>query len=126
MAIEEKEKELELRRKQRQLEMESKLKEMRAKTELANFRDHTSLKMQEKKFQIEETAGSCNGSTFSLRLMSISIDADKNSDNKNWLDHNSDVLDIQKQNSQNAVQTAKGNTVPVTIQWLQEVVEVNH
>ena len=37
--------------------------------------------------------------------------ADKNRDNKSWLEQNSDVVDIQKQNSQNAVQTAKGNTV---------------
>ena len=43
--------------------------------------------------------------------MSISIDADKNSDIKSWLDQNSDVVDIPKPNSQNVVQTAKGNTV---------------
>ena len=43
--------------------------------------------------------------------MSISVDADKNSDIKSWLDQNSEVVDIQKQNSQNVVQTAKRNTV---------------
>ena len=111
MAIEKKERELELKRKQRQLEMEIKLEEMQAETELADLRDQTSLKMQEMKLQIEEAEGSCNGSTVSPSLMSISIDADKNSDIKSWLDQNSDVVDIQKQNLQNVVQTAKGNTV---------------
>ena len=106
-----KERELELKRKQRQLEMEMKLEEMQAETELADLRNQTSLKMQEMKLQIEEAEGSCNGSTVSPSLMSISIDADKNSDIKSWLDQNSDVVDIQKQNLQNVVQTAKGNTV---------------
>ena len=91
--------------------MELKLEEMQAETELADLRDQSSLKMQEMKLQIEESEGSCNGSTVSPSLMPISIDADKNSDIKSWLDQNSDVVDIQKQNSQNVVQTAKGNTV---------------
>ena len=64
-------------------------------TELADLRDQTSLKMQEMKLQIEEAEGSCHGSTVSPSLMSLSIDADKNSDNKSWLDQNSDVVDIQ-------------------------------
>ena len=43
--------------------------------------------------------------------MSLSIDADKNSDIKSWLDQYSDVVDIQKQNSQIVVKTAEANTV---------------
>ena len=91
-----KERELELKRKQRQLEMEMELKleEMQAETELADLREQTSLKMQEMKLQIEEAEGSCNGSTVSPSLMSISIYADKNSDIKSWLDQNSEVVDI--------------------------------
>ena len=104
MAIEKKERELELKRKKREIEA------MQGETELADLRDQTSLKMQELKLQIEEAEGSCNGSTVSPSIMSISIDADKNSDIKSWLDQNSDVVDIQKQNSQNVVQTAKGNS----------------
>ena len=96
---------MELKRKQRQMEM--KLEEMQAETELADLQDQTSLKMQEMKLQIEEAEGSCNGSTVSPSLMSIKIDADKNSDIKSWLDQNSDVVDIQKQNPQNVGQTAK-------------------
>ena len=80
MAIEKKEKELKLKRKQRQMEM--KLKEMQAETELADLRDQTSPKMQDMKLQIEETESSGNGSNVSPSLMSISIDADKNSDIK--------------------------------------------
>ena len=109
MAIQKKEREVEVKRKQRQLEM--KLEEMQAETELVDLRDQTSLKMQEMKLQIEEAEGSCNGSTVCPRLMSISNDADKNSDIKSWLDQNSDVVDIPKPNSQNVVQTAKGDTV---------------
>ena len=109
MATEKKDKVLELKRKQRQMQM--KLKEMQAETELGDLRDQTSIKMQEMKLQIEEAEGSRNGSTVSPSLMSISVDADKNSDIKSWLDQNSDVVDIQYQNSQNVVQTAKGITV---------------
>ena len=109
MAIEKKERESELKRKQRQMEM--KLEEIQAETELADLRDQTSLKMPEMKLQIGEAEGSCIGSTVNSSLMSISIDADKNSDIKSWLDQNSDVVDIQNKNSQNVVQTAKGNTV---------------
>ena len=113
MAIGKKERELELKRKQRQLEkeMELKLEEMQAETRLADLRDQTSLKMQEMKLQIEEAECSCNRSTVSSSLMSISIDADTNSDIKSWFDQNSDVVDIPKPNSQNVVQTAKENTV---------------
>ena len=67
--------------------------------------------MQEEKLQIEEAKGSRNESTASPSLMSISSDADKNSDIKSWLDQNSNVVDIPKQNSQKVVQTAKLNTV---------------
>ena len=91
--------------------MELKLEEMQAETELADLRDQNSLKMQEMKLQVEEAEGSCNGSTASPSLMSLSIDADKNSDIKSWLDQNSDVVDIPKPKSQNFVQIAKGNTV---------------
>ena len=113
MAIGKKERELELKRKQRQLEMEMELKleDVQAETELTELRDQTSLKMQEMKLQIEEAEGSCNGSTVSPSLMSLSIDAVKKSDIKSWLDQNSHVVDIQKQNSQMAVKTAGGNTV---------------
>ena len=60
--------------------------------------------------QFEKAEGSCHGSTVSPRLMSLSIDADKNNDLKSWLDQNSDVVDIEKQNSQIPVKTAEGNT----------------
>ena len=93
------------------MEMELKLEDVQAETELTELRDQTSLKMQEMKLQIEEAEGSCNGSTVSPSLMSLSIDAVKNSDIKSWLDQNSHVVDIQKQNSQMAVKTAGGNTV---------------
>ena len=93
MAIEKNERELELKRKQREM----KLEELQAEIELADLRDQTSLKTQELKLQFEEAEGSCNGSTVSPSLMSLSIDADKNSDIKSWLDQNSDVVDIQKQ-----------------------------
>ena len=98
MAIEKKERELELKRKQREIEA------MQGETELADLRDQTSLKMQEMKLQIEEAEGSCH---VSPSLMSFSIDADKNSDIKSWLDQNSDVPDIQKRKSSNPVITRK-------------------
>ena len=100
MAIEKKERELELKRKQREIEA------MQGETELADLRDQTFLKMQEMKLQIE-AEGSCHGSTVSPSLMSLSIDADKNSDIKSWLDQNSDVPDIQKRKSSNPVITRK-------------------
>ena len=88
-----------------------KLGKVQAETELADLRDQTSIKLQEMKLQIGEAEDSRNGSTVSPSLMSISVDADKNSNIKNWLEQKSDVVNIQKQNSQNVVQTAKGNTV---------------
>ena len=72
-----------------------KIKAMQAETELANLRDQTSLKMQEIKLQIEEAEGSCHGSTISSRMMSLSIHEDKDSNIKNCLDQNGDVMDLQ-------------------------------
>ena len=97
--------------KQRQSEMEMKLKAMQCETELADFRDQTSLKNWEMRLQIKEAEGFCHGSTVSPSLMSLSTDEDKNSYVKIWLDQNSIVMDIQKQNSPNDVKTAKGNSV---------------
>ena len=85
MAIEKKERELHLKRKQREIEA------MQGETELADLLDQTSLKMQELKLQIEEAEGPCNGSTVSPSLMSLSIDADKNSDIKSFLEQNSEL-----------------------------------
>ena len=53
------------------------IKAMQAKTESANSRDQTLLKKQEIKNRIEEVEGSCHGTTFCPRLMSLSIDEDK-------------------------------------------------
>ena len=105
-----KERDLELKRKQRQLEweMEMKLEELQAETELADLRDQTSLKMQEMKLQIEEAEVSCHGSTISHSLMSLSIDEDKGSSIKNWLDQNSGVMDFQNRKSQNVENAEKG------------------
>ena len=96
MAIQKKERELELESKQWEMEF----KAMQAETALANVRDQTSLKIQGMKLQIEEAEGSGHGSTISPSLMSLSIDEDKHSSVKNWLDQNSDVMDPQKQKSQ--------------------------
>ena len=112
MAIEKRGRDLELKRKQRQLEleMEMKLEELQAQTELADLRDQTSLEMQEMKLQIEEAEGSCHGSPISPSLMSLSIDEDKGSSIKNWLDQNSGVMDFQKQKPQNVENPEKGNS----------------
>ena len=72
---------------------------MQAETEFADLRDQTTLKMQEIILQIE-VEGSCLGSTVSRSLLSLSIDEDKNSSIKNWMNQNSDVNDIQKQKPQ--------------------------
>ena len=90
--------------------MEMKLKAMEAETELGNLRDQTLLKMQEMKLEIEEAEGSCSGSAISPSLMSLAIDEDKNNDFKSWLDENSVVMSIQKQNSHNVVKTLKRDT----------------
>ena len=100
MAIEKKVREL--KRKQRQLEMEEEIEALQAETNLADLRDQTTLKMEQIKLQIEEADGSCLGSTVCPGLMSLSIDEDKDSSVKSWLNQNSDVTDVQKQKSQNA------------------------
>ena len=103
-AFEKRERELDLERAQREM----KLKAMEAETELANLRDQNLLKMQEMKLQIEEAEGSC--SAISPSLMSLSIDEDKDSDIKSWLDENSVVMNIQNQISQNDMKTEKRDT----------------
>ena len=98
-----KKKNFELKRKQQQLELELEMKReaLQAETELADLWDQTSLKMQEMKLQIEEAEGSCHESTISPSLVSLSIDEEKNSTIKTWLDPSSDVADFQKQKSKN-------------------------
>ena len=65
------------------------------------YEDPESKKMnsQSKKLEAE---GSCLGSIISHSLMSISIDEDKDSRIKNWLNQNSDLTDLRKQKLQKA------------------------
>ena len=53
------------------------------------------------KLRIEEAEGSGHGSTVSPSLLFLKIDEDKHSSVKNWLDQNSDFMDLEKQNLQN-------------------------
>ena len=59
------------------------------------------------KLQIEEAEGSGHESTTSPSLMSLSIDEDEQRSLENWLDQNSDVMDPQKQKSQNVENAEK-------------------
>ena len=98
---------------------------MQGETELTDLRDQTSLKIKELKLQIGEAERSCYGSTVSLSLMPLPIDEKRTSDIKSWLDQTSDVMAIQKQNSQTVVKTAKKTLLSQAIQLLHEI-EDNH
>ena len=84
MEIEKRERELELEK--TCMEMEKKLQELQAESEIAELKRKKAFERQQMRLQIEEAEGSFRASSICPSLMSLTLEEDKNSDIKSWLD----------------------------------------
>ena len=88
MEIEKRERELELEktRRENEMEMEKKLQELQAESEIAELKRKKAFERQQMRLQIEEAEGSFRASSICPSLMSLTLEENKNSDIKSWLD----------------------------------------
>ena len=99
MEIEKKERELELEKtrremERREVEMQKRLQELQAESEIAELRSKKTFEKHQLRLQIEEAEGSIRASSICPSLMSLTLEEDKNSDIKSWLDQG--VEDFEK------------------------------
>ena len=91
MEIEKRERELELEK--TRMEIEKKLQELQAESEIAELKRKKAFERQQMRLQIEEAEGSFRASSICPSLMSLTLEEDKNSDIKSWLDQGVEGLD---------------------------------
>ena len=101
MEIEKRERELELEKTRREMErnlerqqIEERLQELQAESEIADLKRKKAFERQQMQLQIEEAEGSIRASSICPSLMSLTLEEDKNSDIKSWLDQG--VEDVDK------------------------------
>ena len=93
MEIEKREHDLKLETIRREMEMEKKLRELQAESEIAELKRKKAFERQQMQLQIEEAEGSIRASSICPSLMSLTLEEDKNSDIKSWLDQGVEDLD---------------------------------
>ena len=82
--LEELEKKQEMER--REVEMQKRLHELQAESEIAELRSKKAFEKNQLRLQMEEAEGSIRASSICPSLMSLTLEEDKNSDIKSWLD----------------------------------------
>ena len=92
MEIEKREHDLKLETIRREMEME-KLQELQAESEIAELKRKKAFERQQMRLQIKEAEGSIRASSICPSLMSFTLEEDKNSDIKSWLDQGVEDLD---------------------------------
>ena len=70
----------------REVEMQKRLQELQAESEIAELKSKKDFEMQHMQLQIEEDEGSIRASSICPRLMSLTLEDDKNSDIRSRLD----------------------------------------
>ena len=93
MEIEKREHDLKLETIRREMEMEKKLQELQAESEIAELKRKKAFERQQMRLQIKEAEGSIRASSICPSLMSLTLEEDKNSDIKSWLDQGVEDLD---------------------------------
>ena len=78
----------------REVEMQKRLQELQAESEIAELRSKKAFEKHQLRLQIEEAEGSVRASSICPSLMSLTLEEDKNSDIKSWL--NQGVEDFDK------------------------------
>ena len=109
MEIEEKRRELAVKRKQQEMELE----ELQTQLEIANPESQKTLRQQQRQLKIEEPEGSIKASSISGKLMSLAL-TDKNSDIKSLLDQGekeSDEVPLQPKRSQDQKDSSRDETL---------------
>ena len=91
MEIEKKERELKLEK--TRMEMEKKLQELQAESEIADLKRKKAFERLQIGLQIEEAEGSIRAPSICPSLMSLTLEEDKNSDIKSWLEQGVEDLD---------------------------------
>ena len=66
---------------------------MHAESEIADLKRKKAFERQQMQLQIEEAEGSIRASSICPSLMSLTLEEDKNSDIKSWLDQGVEDLD---------------------------------
>ena len=89
--LEELEKKQEMER--REVEMQKRLQELQAESDIAELRSKKAFEKHQLRLQIEEAEGSIRASSICPSLMSLTLEEDKNSDIKSWLDQGVEDLD---------------------------------
>ena len=85
--------ELELEKTRRELETDKKLQELQAESEIAELKRKKAFERQQLLLQIQEAEGSNRASSICPSLMSLTLEEDKNSEIKSWLDQGVEDLD---------------------------------
>ena len=70
----------------REVEMQKRLHELQAESEIAELKSKKTFEKHQLRLQIEEAEGSIRASSICPSLMSLTLEEDKNSDIKSWLD----------------------------------------
>ena len=96
--LEELEKKQEMER--REVEMQKGLQELRAESEIVELRSKKAFEKHQLRLQIEDAEGSIRASSICPSLLSLTLEEDKTSDIKSWLDQG--VEDFDKCFSQRA------------------------
>ena len=85
--------EIERNLERQQIEMEERLHELQAESEIADLKRKKAFERQQMQLQIEEVEGSIRASSICPFMMSLTLEEDKNSEIKSWLDHAVEDLD---------------------------------
>ena len=90
--LEELEKKQEMGR--RKVEMQKRLQELQAESEIVEMKRKKGFEKHQLRLQLEEAEGSIRASSICPSLMSLTLEEDKNSDIKSWLDQGVEDFDI--------------------------------
>ena len=95
LEIEKRQRELKIEKTKKQMEMEmhQKLLDLQAEAEIAEMESRKAFEQHEMRLQIEEAEGSVRALSICPSLMSLTLEEDKNSDIRSWLERSDENLE---------------------------------